>query len=239
MKRRKNADDKIRKLERAAASGIYEDVAAYWRACLKANQLPKHTLDFGDPVWEIEKEVPSNGWFRYMVCMSYDDTDPDESTVYGVHEYLDRRYVTSYRFESQKAAEHQVKLLLKDRLTKVNPIRKNADDNLRRLERLSQATQDPSDIAAYWLACLRAGIVPTETTRYQYSKNDYKRIWTLYPIEYQNSVVRGGGKMPYRMIEQLWPEDVEIYGLISRDSKLAEYDGPLLGGIEFLLDHAT
>lgn len=44
MRRRCNADDRLRKLERASASRDPEDIATYWRACIKAGKLPKHTL---------------------------------------------------------------------------------------------------------------------------------------------------------------------------------------------------
>lgn len=45
-RRRFNSDDRLRRLERAAASGRYEDVSAYWLALLRVGQLPAPT--FGD-----------------------------------------------------------------------------------------------------------------------------------------------------------------------------------------------
>lgn len=39
--RRTNPDNRLRRLERAAASGDVEDVKAYWRALLQTGQMPK------------------------------------------------------------------------------------------------------------------------------------------------------------------------------------------------------
>lgn len=53
-RRARNADDNIRKLERAATSGNYEDISRYWRALLKAGQMPK-------PFWDYESLEARDG----------------------------------------------------------------------------------------------------------------------------------------------------------------------------------
>lgn len=50
MKRRRNPDDDIRKLERKALQTLAKaDILRYWRACLRAGEIPKPTYEVVGP----------------------------------------------------------------------------------------------------------------------------------------------------------------------------------------------
>lgn len=68
--KRRNADDKLRRLQRAAESLAPTDIAAYWRAQLKAGITPEHTIDITSQdgtrrmqVWSIN--LRPNGGYGY------------------------------------------------------------------------------------------------------------------------------------------------------------------------------
>ncbi len=60
--------------------------------------------------------------------------------------------------------------------------RRNADDGLRRLERVAQSGET-ADIAKYWLACLRAGVLPNYTLVDYYSDGTPYGVWLLEPAK--------------------------------------------------------
>lgn len=62
--------------------------------------------------------------------------------------------------------------------------RRNSDDNLRKLERKAFATQERSDILAYWAACLRAGEIPKPTFAEAKEYKEEAKVYTARPKEY-------------------------------------------------------
>lgn len=113
------SDTLLRKLERKAlATQEDEDILAYWRAALRAGELPKPNI----PGYLICQWLTS----KYMIA--YDRID--FMVVYmGVRHY----------FGSSKEALARVRELLTSYLdfedTKTNPTRRNGDELLRKLER--------------------------------------------------------------------------------------------------------
>lgn len=78
--------------------------------------------------------------------------------------------------------------------------RRNSDDNIRKLERKAFETNSKADIAAYWIAALRAGIdpKPNETRTDGALLREYPS-WTLYP-----EVSRRGKSYLIRTNSQYW-----------------------------------
>lgn len=60
-------------------------------------------------------------------------------------------------------------------------IARNADDKIRRLERLSFQTQETADILAYWRACLKAGIDPKPNDVLPNTTTNFPRGWLTSP----------------------------------------------------------
>lgn len=167
-RRRKNADNDIRKLERRSLDGSPREIADYWLACLRAGELPKHNFYLPiskNKVWtlhiqEYMDKVNKVTWRELPIRVIENAQYPSRAR----YEVL-RGPLATY-FPTLKEA---LELLLAPESTKENPPkhrRKNADDRLRRLER---ATYD-SDPAArktalleYWRAMLQAGQVPPPT----------------------------------------------------------------------------
>ena len=75
---RKNSDDSIRKLERKAASGEADDIANYWRACVRARVKPAFTLEYTEnPYQAVDPEY----WTRYQTWTLYPKIYRKHSTV--------------------------------------------------------------------------------------------------------------------------------------------------------------
>ncbi len=76
-------------------------------------------------------------------------------------------------------------------------VRKNADDLLRKLERIAFQTEDRADILAYWVASLRAGILPKPTRVFEKSGN-YVYVANIkeYERDFRDDVVRIKEEMP-------------------------------------------
>lgn len=178
-KKRRNADNNIRKLERAyrAVEGTNEGIPAqiaYWRALLKTGQLPEPTgSDSIGDVWvlgepEIERELYT-GTDNGLVYTSALNSDPSSIAIGVSFGFWDNSMPEKQAIErEQEAVKKQVvqKLLYlmdswdKQGPRKENPRRKNSDDSIRGLQRAFY--QDPSIAKqiSYWLACLRAGKTP-------------------------------------------------------------------------------
>lgn len=195
--RRRNADDGLRRLERAAHRPGAEpaDIAKYWLACLRAGVLPNYTLveqySDGAPygVWMLEPakgphdlEVPS---IRDAVhSVYYKEGDP---RYYGWR--VSDFYGGGYHSHEEEDVKTWLRLMMskygiEEARTQTNPRtkRRNADDSIRKLERRAQSGE-AADIAAYWYACLRAKQDPVHTTTYSHLA-DSRKIWTLFPEEY-------------------------------------------------------
>lgn len=66
--KRRNADDRLRRLERAAASGNSSDLLSYWKECLRLGQLP-----------------PTNRWGGWYIDLkNYVTTYPSGTITQGV-----------------------------------------------------------------------------------------------------------------------------------------------------------
>ena len=85
-------------------------------------------------------------------------------------------------------------------------VRRNADDNLRKLERKA-IVGSPREIADYWLACLRAGELP---------KHNYvlpitgSKVWTMH-VEYVQLVEGTPWRdLPPRVIDQTFSNQYEV-----------------------------
>lgn len=205
---RKNADDKLRKLERQAASGEPADIAAYWRACLKAGKIPEATtyiqddeIEYKIPVWTLfpkqyvstkaRKDLPPRilGYNEYVVA--------DPNIDISLYEYIEPiassgpgRVTTSFEFKHRElplALQKLIDVWDVERARWENPIRKNADDRLRRLERAA-ASQDPESLISYWRACIKANVKPNYTVVIPalHESDSQINTWTLWPREYEH-----------------------------------------------------
>ena len=66
--------------------------------------------------------------------------------------------------------------------------RRNADDDIRKLERKAAETEDRADILAYWAASLRAGVLPKPTRVFE--NGNYVYVANINDYERDNVVVR-------------------------------------------------
>lgn len=221
MNRRKNADDRLRRLERAAKSGKYADKAAYWRALLQLNILPKadsfESGDGSESLWELEDGGDNTGknWRRYAIFLDY--YVPGASWEVG--EYVNRSYLGHHVFKTEHEALEHIKKLLREELDKrENPARRkarNADDRLRRLERAAKSPgASATDIAAYWRMLLKSGIIPEPTVVLGTKDGKHARhIWLLglksekWPAFYPRVILQlhnAAGKNPKPMLLTRW-----------------------------------
>lgn len=160
------SDNKIRKLERISFQTLAPaDIAAYWRACLKAGMLPKHTAIVGSPsfgIWSLDIKEYLTTWQQPSIARVLDWNFPGwegEYQHYGPS-------VRSHTGESSDSPE-DVKVWLGRILEdfenfekKANPPtrrlkRKNADDRLRKLER--EAASDPISQQRFIEEMVRSG----------------------------------------------------------------------------------
>lgn len=170
--KRKNADDRLRRLERQAASGDPADVTAYWRAAIAAGELPKPTAeDSMGVVWFLGAPVVEGSNFvgtrEGMVYANKGENSVYISISYNsaTHRGIPGKAVPHTDHEGIKDAVIQrLQIVIdnydKGNLPKANPRRKNADDALRKAERAFKTAPSLSRQIDYWRACIRAGITP-------------------------------------------------------------------------------
>lgn len=186
MKRRRNADDKLRKLERAAASGEPSAVVAYWRACLKAGIMPEPNYisqEYYYVVWAPDLENYNNYGLKqgekapYLVLYTGDPYS--SSDLYVVNTGVIR---TQYFEEQGMEALARVLDLWDTRDTKTNPRSCRGDALLRKLER--EANAAPEDIqlrVRLWREQLRRGITPKPTEISEQDDFQEERHWWILP----------------------------------------------------------
>lgn len=183
MKKRRNADASLRKLERAAASGEYGDISAYWLALLRTGQLPPPTYDYStSEKMQTVYGSYSEPWIGWTIPSDRANW-PVASRIWqvqigwgGIAFYVnlwdadlsDSRLSDGQVAENMPEALEQVKVYLKQALTKydneklrnkVLKMRGNPDVDLRKLERLARQGDD-NDVLAYYAAAWRAGEIP-------------------------------------------------------------------------------
>lgn len=164
MKRRKNADDRLRRLERAAASGEASDLIPYWRAAIHAGQLPKHTRIVGTTkfgIWTLQLPEYLTGAAR-SIPRVLDWNFPGWNGGYDVYG-LRFSARSTYTSESPEDVKTWLLQIIDEYETRENPgkgrkIRRNADDGIRRLERIA-ASGDFSAACRLTETRLRAGIM--------------------------------------------------------------------------------
>lgn len=186
--KRRNADDKLRKLERAAASGDPGDVVAYWRACIKAGVIPEPNYIIGnDFAWVYAPDIEAYRRSGYgqggqTLRLIYYPADSFSGAIAG------------NEFCAIRGADGMPETITGDildglarlvELYEAEGTRSNPDDDIRRLERQAFASEDPSDIVAYWRACIRAG----ETPKSNFINEIYNyHIWTFGVADYKKQI---------------------------------------------------
>lgn len=183
--RRRNSDDRLRRLERKAQQTLDKhDIIAYWREALRVGVLPKCQRKFKDAPLEFIDLEDIEGIFLF-------DVEPvhkikDQVNMSGVE--VNIRYEENYedgvgqnryslwvwrkdgeklkpfqRLNSFRELQDAIKIGLEavirenDQENPGRRKRRNSDDKIRKLER------DPTQIKAYWKELLRSGKLPKET----------------------------------------------------------------------------
>lgn len=98
LRTRRNADDRLRRLERAAASGGYHEVAAYWIALLRAGQLPE---PYYKRRWDPHVHRSWDGW---VIPITHVTVIPDR--LWQVNRYEER--VEAYDYTEKKYSTRYV-----------------------------------------------------------------------------------------------------------------------------------
>lgn len=175
---RRNADDAVRKAERAFKSdpSIAKQIA-YWRACIRAGITPPPThIDFTKS-WVIKDR-------RYVntpsVYIAHEAQDPNDTFAIFHWRYIEARslfstvndalefMISTYEAEVERAG-----------FTLDYWFRENPDDSLRKLERAAQS-RHYEDVIRYWSAALRAGILPKPTKTFTRRSDDsFVSEWSL------------------------------------------------------------
>lgn len=188
---RRNADDKLRKLERASHEGPVAK-AAYWRALLQAGRIPEPTKD------ETKNGRRSRFWLLNvhpgLNCLVSLYTGSrkhweDEDSIYLLCKGNYAEATKAFGEDVEKLLPKYLMALLDeyDQVRVENPPgrrprakRSNADDRLRKLERAAKAPgASDMDKAAYWRASLQAGIIPEPVQTQIGGGHTIRRIWVL------------------------------------------------------------
>lgn len=190
-KRRKNADDNIRRLERRAfASEDASDIIAYWKACLRAGELPKPSYiskDYNYVTYttspKLYKGLRRNETVRLVVWEDGDNAIFDKGIKPPFY----------------RTPEEGLSALIEYLEKKENPRRRNGDDLLRKLEREAMRTynQNEADVQAWirlWREQIRRGITPTPN-----QSGISTNYWWVLPISMTKS-----------SLVVWWPDDSTI-----------------------------
>lgn len=179
MRRRRNADEALRKAERAYLQDPnLENKLSYWKELLRIGRIPEFDIRTKDYLhWDLGKESV-NLYFpkplsRFPNRLHYRIVKMERGTLVETVEI------------TEENALRTVKKWIRDSLLGIsNPLkrRKNADDNLRKLERKAVETEDTEDILRYWRASLKAGKLPAPTRIEDYNGVPLK-TWMLFSGE--------------------------------------------------------
>lgn len=166
MKRRRNSDDNIRKLERRAfgvdgKGGTPDEIAAYWKACIRAGVTPKHNIE-----WHPDRVV----WTLYPDGYKNLEAKPEEQLRRVVRDNTDIAFIWynsrlgHAQWQDCDSVNEALTLLL-DGWEKQfdeggHQKYENPDDLIRKLERKAFSTLEKEDLANYWRACLRSSEIP-------------------------------------------------------------------------------
>lgn len=205
-------DAKLRQLERIAFSTEdNEDVLRYWRACLRAGELPKPSRSYKLSEYWILHTEPQNitivlDKVEFRVAL-YGDTGVGPKATW--HCRTKKESLEKVR----EALETVVGWFMKE----------NPDDDIRKLERQAFTTFDSQDIAAYWKASLRAGRLPKPNRVLELERKEVE-FWGLGNQVIARDTHKKTGKVMVDLLERSWPLKRYFHGSpkAASDSAVAE-----------------
>lgn len=245
MRKRKNADDTLRRAERAfLQEPSKENTLRYWRACLQAGILPKPSAigPDGRQVWSLDENYVERQRTGFGATQLIDDrvywafSKERGHTIGGPPKFSRLYEYARSDIEAERLVKKAISALIDFYETKENPRkrRKNADGALRAAYRAYQ--QDKSNTentARYWRECLRADELPEPSIQINVGLAVPDRWWYLgeYHTARVSCVDFGAEGHP------LWRVTVVSHGeLVERTIVGSNREQKIKEGLRYLLE---